>query len=244
MPLALAVRREIRYTRALEAEFAHWRGGLMRNFFGDRVMKRLSWMISAIVCTTASTAAWGSLLSGLDPAQINIGADSSGKIRVVFAGGPMNLPEVHSGGFDGFRSDEPGFHSIENDQPNFFGPGQPFLKLAPTTQLRLEVTIDFTPPLRGYFDGTFVDYFQLQGDTWDMGSGAPGSEVHPFWSVDMTDPEFTTAPWVATYKIMETNNKGYTDSDSYFITFTPEPGSLVLLTIGGFAVLRRNKRSR
>jgi hypothetical protein len=78
--------------------------------------------------------------------------------------------------------------------------------------LRLEVSVDFTPPLRGYTDNTFFEYFAQQGDLWDMGIGSPGTEVHPFWSIDMTDPDYTgQSPWSATFIITDVSGKGLTD---------------------------------
>lgn len=168
--------------------------------------------------------------------DINIGIDSGGQIVVEWSGELVGLPEL-AGPLFGFGLDEPGFFSIQEDEPD-----EDIFVLGAGANIVLEV-LSFDDALQGWRPG-FAGVFDDLGETWDIG-GAP-FDTHPFWHIDATDPLFVAPPgqteWTAVFRLLDTGSTGYAPSGPVTVTFTPEPGTLGLLALGAMALMRRRAR--
>lgn len=168
--------------------------------------------------------------------DINIGVTSGGQIVVEWSGKIVALPEL-AGPLFGFGLDEPGFFSIEEDEPD-----EDIFVLGAGANIVLEV-LSFDDALQGWrpgFSGVFDDF----GETWNIG-GVP-FDTHPFWHINATDPLFVAPPgqteWNATFRLLDTGSTGYAPSDPVTVTFTPEPTTLSLLALGALTLARRRTR--
>lgn len=168
--------------------------------------------------------------------DINIGVTSGGQILVEWGGADVELPEL-SGPLFGYGLDEPGFFTIEADEP-----GKDLFVLGDGANIVLEV-LSLDAALQGWRPG-FAGTFENPGDTWNIGLSP--FDTHPFWHIDSTDPNFVSPPgqteWSATFRLLDIGSTGYAPSEPITVTFTPEPGTLGLLALGAVAVIRRRMR--
>lgn len=196
---------------------------------------RVSFVIITAVLAPLSTSLAGDG-HGHKDGDINIGVTSGGQIIVEWSGEVVALPEL-PGPLFGFGLDEPGFFTLEEDEP-----GKGLFVLGAGANIVLEV-LSFDDALQGWRPG-FSGVFDDLGETWNIG-GAP-FDTHPFWHIDATDPLFVAPPgqtqWSATFRLLDTGSTGYAPSDPVTVTFTPEPGTLGLLMIGAMALIRRRTR--
>lgn len=99
---------------------------------------------------------------GQKDGDINIGVTSGGQIVVEWSGELVGLPEL-AGPLFGFGLDEPGFFSIQEDEPD-----EDIFVLGAGANIVLEV-LSFDDALQGWrpgFSGVFDDF----GETWNIGA--------------------------------------------------------------------------
>lgn len=177
-----------------------------------------------------------------DPAHegdIIVGVSATGQLVIEFDDDEqVALPAV-SGLLFGFLGDEPGFLSIDKDEPD-----EDIFTLGAGANIVLEV-IAFDDALKAWRPG-FAGFLANPGDLWNI--GAAPFDAHPFWHIDSTDAGFVAPPgqtkWSATFRLLDTGSTGYAPSDPITVTFTPEPGSLGLFAVGAIALLRRSRHAR
>ncbi len=171
--------------------------------------------------------------------DVVIGVSSTGQLVVEFAAdGQFPLPAIGLLLF-GFGDDDPGFLSIDKDEPD-----EDIFMLGAGANIALEV-IAFDDALKLWRPG-FAGFLTNPGDLWNI--GAAPFDAHPYWHIDSTDAGFVAPPgqtrWSATFRLLDSGSTGYAPSDPITVTFTPEPGSLGLLAMGAFAILRRTGSKR
>jgi hypothetical protein len=188
-----------------------------------------------VAVAVASTFGADAVRADLKDGDVNIGVSGSGQLVAAWNGEVVDLPEI-GGPLFGFGLDEPGFFTIDADQPN-----EDIFLLEAGHHIVLEV-IALDDALKGWTPG-FASVFDDPGETWDIGAG-PFDE-HPFWHIDSTDGGFVAPPgqteWNATFRLLDTGTTGYAPSDPVIVTFAPEPGTLSLILLGGVMICRRGK---
>ena len=194
-------------------------------------------ILSAIVMALIFSAAPANAGDhGHKEGDINIGVSGAGQLVIEWSGEQVLLPEL-GGPLFGFGLDEPGFFTIDQDEPD-----EDIFVLDPGANVVLEV-INFDAALQGWRPG-FASTFENPGDTWNIGP-AP-FDTHAFWHIVATDPLFVAPPghtnWSATSPLLDTGSTGYAASEPVTVTFTPEPGTLGLLAFATVAMIRRRAR--
>lgn len=169
--------------------------------------------------------------------DVRIGVDDTGKLAVEFDS-LYELPMLDTPLLHGWGVDEPGFMSIETDDPN-----DGLFVLDPDANIEVEfVSADdalnmWTPPF-------FVEILDTPGERWALGGSS--FDMHPFWQIDSDDPNFDPfqTEWDITLKVVDTRaglGLAHADSDPFTVRFTPvpEPATLSLLAVAGVGLLRR-----
>lgn len=201
-------------------------------------VKRISAQATAVVALLAiSSPALASLINPRhEEDDVNIGVSGAGQLVVEFGDEQISLPAV-SGLLNGFLGDEPGFFTIDEDEPD-----EDIFVIGAGANIVLEV-ISFDDALKAWTPG-FAAILSQPGDTWSL--GAAPFDTHPFWHIDSDDAGYIAPPlqtkWSATFRLLDTGSTGYSPSEPIMVTFTPEPGSLGLLAIGAALLVHRRTR--
>lgn len=171
--------------------------------------------------------------------DLNIGRSAAGQIRVEYAPDlfPFSLPPSPEPELTGFALDDPGFFSIDADEPD-----EDLYRLAAGAVIVMEI-VSIDPALKAWTPFlTALPPIDDPGEQWTIGP-VPFDE-HAWWNIDTSDPDFDPdqTAWSATIVLKDIGPTGYADSDPVTLTFTPEPGSALLLGLGAAVVLRRRGR--
>ncbi|MEM7165543.1 MAG: dockerin type I repeat-containing protein [Planctomycetota bacterium] len=137
----------------------------------------------------------------------------NGQVAVGFDSSEVFTLAETSGVLTGWTADEPGFVTLEMDEP-----AEMLLAPAAGANFVLEV-VSLSPALKAHTPG-FASVLTAPGDSWSMGS--PPFDDHPVWHIDSTDPAFDAAQteWTGVFRIVDTGTTAYTPSASFNIVFT------------------------
>ena len=141
--------------------------------------------------------------------------DSGNRLGAEFdADEVFELPEV-DGVLVGWAGDEPGFNTLEEDEPE-----EGFFALAEGANVVLEV-VSLSPGFKAHTPG-FADILDAPGETWEL--GAAPFDTHPEWHIDPADPGFDDHDevWTVTVRLLDTGSTGYAPSEPFSIQFARE----------------------
>ncbi|GIK18540.1 MAG: hypothetical protein AMXMBFR77_01160 [Phycisphaerales bacterium] len=144
------------------------------------------------------------------------------------------LPPFNAGGVVGWFGDDPGFASLDEDEP-----GEDFYTLKTGADVWF-VLVAVDPAFKVY-----DPFFNLMSPGDSFWLGGHEFDVHPFWHIDSADPAFDPArtEWHATFRLIDLGGTGYGVSDDCRVAFTnvPTPGAGALLVLAGTAWVRRRR---
>jgi len=162
-----------------------------------------------------------------------VGRTEAGRLQIEFDfDTPIALPAV-SGLLQGWALDDPGFDHLEADEPE-----EDFFVLGTGAQIRFDV-VSFAPAFQAWTPG-FAAALREPGDSYVF----PDGELlhgHLNWHIDALDPQYDPAagPWTASFRLVDVGTTGYSPSDAYTFTFTPEPSAFALVALGALLMRRR-----
>lgn len=145
------------------------------------------------------------------------------------------LPEFSDNGIFGWFGSQPGFASLDHDEPD-----EDFFMLAAGVDVHFEL-IATDPAFKVY-----THNFDLltPGDTFSL--GGPDIHRHAFWHIDSNDPAFdpNQTIWNVSWRMIDLGTTGYADSVVYTSQFTnvPAPGVLSLAAAGLLGMASRRRR--
>ena len=168
--------------------------------------------------------------------DFNLGRSSSGQLKVEFAADlfPFALPLSPEPELSGWAFDDPGFFSIDFDEP-----AEDFFQLANGANISFEIiSIDAGFKVWTTFL-TLLPPLVAPGDQWNIGE-VP-FDTHPWWNIDPTDPGYDPldTEWSVTFRLIDIGTTGYSPSEPITATFTPEPAGLGALALGLLLAARR-----
>ncbi|MCW5775641.1 MAG: hypothetical protein KIS87_04240 [Phycisphaeraceae bacterium] len=144
------------------------------------------------------------------------------------------LPPFDSGGVVGWFGGDPGFASLEEDEPD-----EDFYMLAGGADVWF-VLVAVDPAFKVY-----DPFFSLMSPGDSFALGGHEFDVHPFWHIDSDDAAFDPfqTEWHATFRLIDMGTTGYGASEAYRVAFTnvPAPGAVALLAPAVAAALRRRR---
>lgn len=144
------------------------------------------------------------------------------------------LPAFDSGGVRGWFGDEPGFASLDVDEPD-----EDFYTLAPGADIWFEL-LSIDPAFKVY-----DPFFTPVGTGDGFGLGGHEFDEHAFWHIDSDDPAFDPGQsvWTITWRVTDMGATGYDASGVYTSQFTniPAPGGLAGAGVAALAFLRRRR---
>lgn len=146
----------------------------------------------------------------------------------------MYLPPF-SGSVNGWLGDEPGFLSLDEDEPDedLFVPGG-------GADIYFEL-VSADPACKVY-----DPFFELLSPGERFGLGGSAFDEHPFWHIDSDDPAFDPAQteWSVAWRLVDLGTTDYAPSALYTSTFTnvPGPAWTGLAAAVGAAASRRRRR--
>lgn len=192
--------------------------------------------ISFSVTALLSLAAWPARAQHHHEGDLVVGRSGANQLRVEFDFAPaIPLPPVN-GLLKGWALDDPGFDHLEADEP-----AEDLFVLADGAQIRFDV-VAFAPAFKAWTPG-FAAALHNPGDAYLFPEGHL-LHGHLDWHIDSQDPQFdpNASPWTASFRLVDVGTTGYTPSDVYTFTFTPEPASAALLALSGVVTLSRRFR--
>jgi len=146
----------------------------------------------------------------------------------------FSLPPFNSGVVVGWFGSEPGFASLDEDEPD-----EDFFMLGVGADVWF-VLVAVDPALKVY-----DPFFNLMSPGDSFALGGHEFDEHPFWHIDSDDAAFdpSQTEWHATFRLIDTGTTGYGASDDYRVAFTnvPAPGAVALLAPAVAAALRRRR---
>ena len=142
-------------------------------------------------------------------------------------------PSVHPV-FAGWIGDEPGFDHFEADEP-----AEDFYTLASGADIYLNL-------LSADTGLQFADAltFQTLNEPTDAPLPLGDHELHLHILFNISSdilPAYDGSPLSATLQLVDLGSIGYSASEPFTMTFTPEPMTATLLVMGGLGLLRRRK---
>lgn len=184
--------------------------------------------------TTVGLLATTTALADGEHEDITVGVTGGGQLAAHF-----EWDEVHELPFvddvlHGWLGDDPGFVHLEEDEP-----GEDFYMLADGVDVYFEV-VSFDAAFQAWGPG-FTGPYADPGDQVYLGD----AELHDHleWHINADDPAYDpgAAPWQAHFRLVDQGSTGYLPSETYTLSFVPEPASAALLLIGGLAIGRRRR---
>jgi len=170
-----------------------------------------------------------------------IGINDTGQLAFEFDGDDLEpisdfiMNGGLNGDFTGYFFDEPGFASLDEDEPD-----EGFFMLGAGADIYVMINA-IDAPFQVY-DPDF-DAVVPAGGMFALGS--PDFDTHPFWTVDTTSPAFdaNVFEYDVTLKFVDLGSTGYADSEAITVTFSrvPAPGTAGLLAISGLGAIRRRR---
>ncbi len=168
-----------------------------------------------------------------------IGVDGSGTLAIE-----MDLDEATlfeelfaSPGLNGYVSDEPGFASLGEDEPD-----EGFFVLGSGADIHFKLVGTSGPEMQVY--NPFFDVPSLGlGETLAFGAGND-FDTHPFWFLSTDLPSFDPMQdeWIVQFQIVDMGATGYADSDVFTIRFAiPSPATGAVLGLAGLGASRRRR---
>lgn len=144
------------------------------------------------------------------------------------------LRPFNSGGVVGWFGAEPGFASLDEDEPD-----EDFYTLAFGADVWF-VLVAVDPAFKVY-----DPFFNLMSPGDSFALGGHEFDEHPFWHIDSDDASFDPfqTEWHATFRLIDMGTTGYGVSEDYTAAFTnvPAPGAVALLAPAVAAALRRRR---
>jgi len=143
---------------------------------------------------------------------------------------PIHLNAVNGPLLFGWTGDEPGFDSLETDEPV-----NDLFVLQAGASIRLEaVSID--PALKIWAPG-FGAVIDAAGEQVLLGGEAV--HAHVTWHIDSNDPGFVPGQteWQAVLKLVDTGSTNYSESEPFAVTFTDQPAIVPAITLSGMIFL-------
>lgn len=192
------------------------------------IIRTISLSVVVILLTAARP-----VLAHEHEGDLVVGRSGENRLQVEFDfAPPIALPAVN-GLLKGWALDDPGFDHLESDEPE-----EDFYALGDGAQIRFDVVL-FWPAFKAWSPG-FATVLQSSGDSYVFPDGNL-LHGHLDWHIDSQDPQFDPAagPWMASFRLVDIGTTGYSPSEVYTFTFTPEPSCGALLALGGLTLLRR-----
>ncbi len=187
--------------------------------------------------TSVLTIAGLAFATAADPhdGDFIVGVNGLGKLMIeADLDEAFYLPPFNAGGIVGWFGDDPGFVSLDEDEP-----GEDFYTLKTGADVWF-VLVAVDPAFRVY-----DPFFNLMSPGDSFWLGGHEFDVHPFWHIDSDDASFdpTQTEWHATFRLMDLGSTGYGTSDDYRVAFTniPSSGAGALLALAGVGALRRRR---
>lgn len=163
--------------------------------------------------------------------DLTVGRTGAGVLAVEFDFDEIQgVPESTFPGVTGWVGEEPGFTSLDMDEPL-----EDLFTLAPGADIRFELlAIDDGFLVRD--DATF-DVIPVGGQ-WTIGS--PDFDIHPFWHAPAGDLGDT---YELTFRLVDLGVSAYTPSPAFTMTFAavPAPSAATFIALAGLAALRRRR---
>lgn len=142
------------------------------------------------------------------------------------------LPPFSDSGINGWFGDEPGFASLDVDEPD-----EDFYMLDTGADIYFEL-VSLDPAFKVY-DPFFSP--MSPGDSFAFGGHE--FDEHPFWHIDSDDAAFDSNQeiWNVSWRVVDLGNTGYGDSPVYTSQFTniPAPGAMLFALAAPAAIRRR-----
>ncbi len=184
----------------------------------------------------------GTAMAQHDHGDVIIARTAAGQLAVEFENPDEPLGRVDVPAFSGWIGDEPGFESIEEDEPD-----EDLYMLDPTANIQIEIVnisaggFAVLPP---DFDVAVDDFNTSKlgaGDTLDFGS--PAFHVHYLWVVSDTDWDGSTTEFDFQFRVLDRGASAYAASDVYTATFAiPTPGAFGVAMVAALGAARRQRR--
>jgi hypothetical protein len=140
-----------------------------------------------------------------------VGHSGAGQLVVEFDFSETLPLDFVSGLLNGCALDEPGFASLDIDEPD-----EDFFTLGLTSSIVLEV-VSVSPGFKAHTPG-FADILDAPGEQWII--GAPAFDTHLVFHIDSSDPGYDpSATYSMSFKLLDTGATGYSESEVYTLNF-------------------------
>lgn len=157
--------------------------------------------------------------------QLGIEADLDETIVLAPSANPV-LP--------GWLGDEPGFDHLETDEP-----AEDFYSLAPGADIYLSL-LSVDTGLQ-FVDATTFAILNEPADA-PLPLGDHELHLHILFNISSNVlPAYDGSQLSAIWQLVDQGSTGYTASEPFTTTFTPEPMTAAMLMVGGLSLLRRRK---
>lgn len=134
-------------------------------------------------------------------------------------------------------ADEPGFMSLDADEPDeglFVLPNDSFISIE---------VLSTTPGIR-VLDPLFDPFTQTieEATITNFDLGAPAFDDHPFWVVQLSEWDGVTTEFDVTLQVHDSGASGLAASEPVTVTFTiPTPAGASVFACGGLMMMRRRR---